>query len=140
MHRLRKITAEDLEYLAIHRARVRRFRTRESQLDNLGEYVVPTGGAALDDAQLRLLGLTGAERYLDGYVPLSEVETLKEKFGLIEDPSGNVTLRAVSIEDAFEDGITPAAAVFLDLAGSLNTRESAAGLREAEALIAAVAA
>lgn len=140
MHRLRRLTAEDLEHLAGGRAQVRRFRARESQLDDLGEYVVPTGGAALSDAQLRQLGLTGAERYLDGYVRLSEVETLKEKYGLIEDPSGNVILRGVSVEEAFEDGATPVAAVFLDLAGSLNTRESAAGLREASSLIAAVAA
>ncbi|WP_156658013.1 hypothetical protein [Mycobacterium kyorinense] len=67
------------------------------------------------------------------------METLQEKFGLVEDPSGNVTLRGVSVEDAFEDGITPRAAVFLDLAGSLNTRESVAGLQEAATLIAAVA-
>ncbi|KLO41456.1 hypothetical protein ABW17_14140 [Mycobacterium nebraskense] len=140
MHRLRKITAEELEYLAMHRAWVRRFRGRTSTLDDLESYIVPTGGSALDDTQLGLLGLAGATRSLDGYVPLSELEILQEKFGLIEDPSGNVTLRGVSVEDAFEDGITPRAAVFLDLAGSLNTRESAAGLREATTLIAAVAA
>jgi hypothetical protein len=86
------------------------------------------------------LGLTGAARQLDGYIPLSELESLQEKFGLVEDPSGNVTVRGVSIEDAFENGITPHAAIFLDLAGSLNTRESAAGLREAGTLIAALAA
>jgi hypothetical protein len=140
MHRLRRATAEDLEFLAMHRAQIKRFRVRESLLDDLGEYVVPTGGSALDEAQLRLLGLTGAARRLDGYVPLSELEILREKFGLAEDPSGNVTLRAVRVEDAFEDGSTPVAAVFLDLAGSLNTRESVAGLREAGTLIAAVAA
>jgi hypothetical protein len=139
MHRLRKITAEELEHLAIHRAWVRRFRGRESAKDDLGSCIVPTGGSALDDAQLRLLGLAGATRRLDGYVPLSELEILQEKFGLIEDPSGNVTLRGVSVEDAFEDGITPHAAVFLDLAGSLNTRESVAGLRETGILITAVA-
>ena len=140
MHRLRKITAEDLEYLAMHRARVKRFRGRESVLDDLEAYIVPTGGSALDDAQLRPLGLTGTTRLLDGYVPLTELQLLTEKFGLVENPSGNVTLRGVSVEDAFEDGITPRAAVFLDLAGSLNTRESVAGLREAGSLIAAVAA
>ena len=140
MHRLRRITPEELEHLAMHRAWVRRFRGRESVLDDLESYIVPTGGSALDDAQLRLLGLAGATRRLDGYVPLSELEVLQEKFGLVEDPSGNVTLRGVSIEDAFEDGTTPRAAVFLDLAGSLDTRERVAGLREAGTLIAAVRA
>jgi hypothetical protein len=139
-HRLRRTTAEELEYLAMHRARVRRFRGRESALDELGAYIVPTGGSALDDAQLRPLGLAAAARHLDGYVPLSELEILQEKFGLVEDPSGNVTLRAVSVEDAFDDGTAPHAAVFLDLAGSLNTRESVAGLRGADSLIAAAVA
>lgn len=140
MHRLRKITAEELEYLATNRAWVRRFHGRHSTLDDLRACVVPTGGSALDDAQLRRLGLAAAARSLDGYVPLSELEILRERFGLVEDPSGNVTLRGVSVEDAFEDGFTPHAAVYLDLAGSLNTRESVAGLREANTLIAAVAA
>ncbi|BBZ52166.1 hypothetical protein [Mycobacterium heidelbergense] len=97
----------------------------------------------MDDAQLRLLGLAGATRRLerlDGYLPLSELETLQENFGLIEDPSGNVTLRGISVEDAFTDGITPRAAVFLDLAGSLNTQESVVGWREVATLIAAVTA
>lgn len=140
MHRLRRITAEDLEHLAMHRARVRRFRGRESTLDDLESYIVPTGNSALDDAQLGLLGLAGAAHGLDGYAPLSEFGSLLEKFGLIEDPAGNVTLRGVSVEEAFEDGVTPRAAVFLDLAGSLNTRERVAGLREASTLIAAVGA
>lgn len=142
MHRLRKTTADELEYLAMRRARVRRFRGRESALDDLGAHIVPTGGSAVDDTQLRLLGLAGATRRLgrlDGYLPLPELETLQENLGLIEDPSGNVTLRGVSVEDAFADGITPRAAVFLDLAGSLNTRESVTGLREVATLIAAVA-
>lgn len=139
MHRLRKTTAEELEHLAMRRARVRRFRGRESALDDLGAHIVPTGGSAVDDTQLRLRGLAGATRRLDGYLPLPELQTLRENFGLIEDPSGNVTLRGVSVEDAFADGITPRAAVFLDLAGSLNTRESVTGLREVATLIAAVA-
>jgi hypothetical protein len=140
MHRLRRITVEELDYLAMHRALVRRYRGRESTLDALEAYIVPTGGSAFDDAQLRLLGLAGTSQGLDGYAPLSELEILQAKFGLVEDPAGNVTLRGVSVEDAFEDGVTPRAAVFLDLAGSLNTRESVAGLREAGTLIAAVAA
>jgi hypothetical protein len=140
MHRLRRVTTEELEHLAMHRASVRRFRGRESALNDLESCIVPTAGSALDDAQLRRLGLAGATEGLDGYAPLSELEILLEKFGLVEDPSGNVTLRGVSVEGAFEDGVTPRAAVFLDLAGSLNTRESAAGLREAGTLIAAVLA
>jgi hypothetical protein len=140
MHRLRRTTVEELGYLAMHRARVRRYRGRESALDDLASFIVPTGGSALDDAQLRMLGLAGAARHLDGYVPLSELEILQEKSGLVEDPSGNVTLRGVSVEDAFEDGTAPRAAVFLDLAGSLNTRESVAGLRGAGTLIASAAA
>jgi hypothetical protein len=140
MHRLRKVTAEELEYLAMHRASVRRFHGRESVFDEVESYIVPTGSSALDATQLRLLGLTHAERCVDGYLPSSEMDVLQAKFGLIEDPAGNVTLRGVRVEDAFEDGITPRAAVLLDLAGSLNTRESAAGLREAAALIEAVGA
>jgi hypothetical protein len=140
MHRLRRTTPEELDYLAMHRGWVRRFRGRESTFDELESYIVPTGGSALDDTQLRLLGLAGATQGLDGYAPLSEFGILQEKFGLVEDPAGNVTLRGVTIEDAFEDGVTPRAAVFLDLAGSLNTRESVAGLREAGTLITAVAA
>jgi hypothetical protein len=140
MHRLRKVKSEDLEYLAMHRAFVRRFSGRESTLDEVESYIVPTGCSALDATQLGLMGLTSAQRSVDGYLPLSEVNLLQVKFGLIEDPAGNITLRGVRVEEAFDDGTTPRAAVLLDLAGSLNTRESAAGLRETAALIEAVAA
>lgn len=140
MHRLRKVDAEDLEYLAMHRALVRRFRARESVLDEVETFVVPTGGSALDATRLQQMGLTGAVRLVDGYLPMSEVELLQARFGLVDDPAGNVTLRGVTVEDAFQDGTTPLAAVVLDLGGSLNTRERAAGLREAATLIEAVGA
>jgi hypothetical protein len=140
MHQLRKVDAEDLEYLAVHRALARRFRAHESVLDEIKSFVVPTGGSALDATRLQQMGLTGAVRSVDGYLPMPEVELLQARFGLVDDPAGNVTLRGVTVEDAFHDGTTPLAAVVLDLAGSLVTKERAAGLREAATLIEAVAA
>lgn len=133
--RLRKTTVDDLQYLASRRARVLVFRARPTVLPDLTGYVVPTGASALSAMQLRELGLTAADRNLDGYVPAVELARLQGKFGLIEDSSGNVTLRAVTVEDAFSGGVAPPAAIMLDLAGSLDTRESAAGRRETAALI-----
>lgn len=133
--RLRKSTADDLRYFAARRARVLVFRARPSVLSDLAGYIVPTGVSALNATQLRELGLTAADRNLDGYVPVSELAGLQKKFGLVEDPSGKVTLRAVTVEDAFSGGEAPRAAIMLDLASSLDTRESAAGRHETAALI-----
>ena len=135
MHRLRAASVQDLEYLASRRARVRRLRCRVTMLDDLASYVVPTGGSALDVSQLRRWGLTAADgRHLDGYVPVGDVDALAARFAMVEDTAGNVTLRAVELEQAFLDGRAPRAAVALDLADSLNTRERAAGLHELAAL------
>jgi hypothetical protein len=134
--RLRKTTVDDdLQYLASRRARVLVFRARPIVLPDLTGYVVPTGVSALSAMQLRQLGLTVADRNLDGYVPAVELARLQAKFGLIEDCSGNVTLRAVTGEDALSGGVAPRTAIMLDLAGSLDTRESAASRRETAGLI-----
>jgi hypothetical protein len=134
--RLRKTAVDDLQYLASRRARVLLLRARPTVVSDLAGYLVPTGASALSVTQLRELGLTAADRNLDGYVPAGELGGLQAKFGLIEDASGNVTLRAVTVEDAFSGGVAPRAAIMLDLASSLDTRESAAGRRETAALIA----
>ena len=134
--RLRKTAVDDLQYLATRRARVLLFRARPTVVSDLAGYLVPTGASALSVTQLRELGLTAADHNLDGYVPAGELAELQAKFGLIEDASGNVTLRAVTVEDAFSGGVAPRAAIMLDLASSLDTRESAAGRRETTVLIA----
>jgi excisionase family DNA binding protein len=134
-HRIRKIAVDDLRYLASRRAGVLVFRAHPAVLPALAGYVVPTGASALSAAQLRELGLTDADRHLDGYVPASELAGVQAKYGLVEDPSGNVTLRAVTVEDAFSGGVAPRAAIMMDLAGSLDTRESAAARREIGTMI-----
>ena len=133
-HRLRNTSAADLPHLAMRRAEVRHFRARTPSLQDLAELIVPTATSALDETQQQL-GLTDAHRHVDGYVPVNELVSLQARFGLIEDPKGNVTLRTVTVEDAFVGGAAPRAAVALDLAGSLSTRESAAGTREVAALL-----
>lgn len=134
-HRLGKTTAADLQYLASRRARVQFFRARPAVLPKLAECVVPTGSSALSARQLHELGLSAADDNLEGYVPASELTALQATFGLIEDPSGNVCLHAVTVEDAFLTGATARAAIMLDLAASLDTRESAVGRREITTLI-----
>ncbi|WP_431954242.1 helix-turn-helix domain-containing protein [Nocardia lijiangensis] len=127
MHRLRRTDIDDLLYLASRRARILRFRAHRSALDELSTWVVPTGAFALDDARRRTFGLTTAETDLDGYIGSDTVDSAIDQFGLIEDPAGTVTLRVVTEEHAFTGGTTPQAAVALDLAESLNSRERSAG-------------
>lgn len=138
IHRLRKSSVDDLVYLARQRARARRFRCHTTMLDDIASRVVPTGGSALHVDNLRQWGLTPAQKHLDAYLPVGDVDALAERFALVDDAAGNVTLRGVTCFDAFAHGRPPLAAVALDLADSLNTRERTAGLRELGSLHAAV--
>ncbi|MFI6173569.1 helix-turn-helix domain-containing protein [Nocardia sp. NPDC051052] len=134
-HRLRKAEADDLAYLTSQRAQVQRFRCHPSALDELSSHIVRSGTSALTEADLRRLGLTRAADRLDGYIPSDALGPIIDGFGLSADLTGNVILRTVATEDAFADGQTPRAAIALDLAESLDTRDHAAGLRDLTTLL-----
>ncbi|MEU7142178.1 hypothetical protein ABZ942_22210 [Nocardia sp. NPDC046473] len=94
-----------------------------------------SGTSALTEADLARLGLTRAADRLDGYIPSDALGPIVDGFGLSADVAGNVVLRTVTTEDAFADEQPPRAAIALDLAESLDTREHAAGLRDLTALL-----
>lgn len=129
-HRLRRTTAPEMQHVARNRAEVRRFRSRRaSMLAEIADEIVPTAGS-VESQRLQALGLTAGRRSVDGYVPADQIAALAADFGLVEDVTGAVTLRAVTFERAFTEGVAPRAVVALDLSESLDTREQAAGLRE----------
>ncbi|MBP2188509.1 hypothetical protein [Nocardia goodfellowii] len=134
-HRLAGTGPEDLAYLARNRAQVRRFYCHPALIDELAEYIAPSGAFALGAREQRAHGLTNATAALDGYVAADTVAAVIEEFSLLDDPAGPVTLRVVSHEHAFAGGKTPRAAIALDLAASLDTRERSAGLRDLAELL-----
>ncbi|MEV7607781.1 DNA-binding protein [Paenarthrobacter sp. NPDC089322] len=134
----RKLGATQVSELAIlarKRARTHRFRGTADVIERLREHVLATGVSAMaDDAIAHRFELAGSRGTADGYVMFDDADALKEAYGLIDDPEGNVILREVTTSSAFADGV-PLAAVALDLLESPATRERAAGRRVLEELL-----
>ena len=134
------MTTQELVRAVRHRADVVRYRASTSFLTELRDRVVLTGTAAVDAdrATAAQFGLGTAQREtVDGYVNRAAVAELVERYFLIEDERGNVTLR---ITDDLSDGGTVAdtVTVALDLTESLDARERAAGLRVLSEQLAAL--
>ncbi len=141
LHRLRRTDAEGLPHLATARAQTQRFRCHPASLGDLKPLVVVTGLSALGEPESVQLGITlDRGTTLDGYVPHEAMGRLVHEFLLKADPAGSVTLRSVTVDDAFIDGRTPWAAVVLDMAESLDTRERSAGMSELTRLLEEVRA
>ena len=135
---LRDLGVDDVIDLARGRAAVRRFRTTPDVVDELRGHLLPTGAAALADAETaRLFGLTEGAGTADGYVMAGDAVRLQEGLGLIDDREGNVTIREVTLNAPFAAGSVPIAAVALDLLESPGTREQSAGRRVLEELLRA---
>ncbi len=95
-----------------------------------------SGASALSDyAMSELFDLTAVEWGADGYVGASNFADVVKKLGLIDDVDGDVTVRVVPDDAGYAVDQVLAAAVAVDLAESLDTRESAAGMRVLEGML-----
>jgi hypothetical protein len=129
--RLRGMQPHDLVRHGRWRAKTIRYRASASYLDDLAQHLTLTGTSAIDaDPKLtRLFGLSGARAAsVDGYVSAEAVAALVNRFFLVRDIDGNVTLRVTDAE-YHSSRIASVATVALDLADSLDPRQRAAGLR-----------
>lgn len=124
---LKTRSVDEVIAAARNRAHVRKFRATPDAIVRLREHVAATGGSAMEDDRIAVIfGLAGGGGFLDGYVPAGAADELAEAFYMEEDPGGNVTLREADFDEALINGV-PAAAIALDLAESLATREHSAG-------------
>jgi hypothetical protein len=90
-----------------------------------------------------IAGLTAAADRIDGYVDADTMERLVRRYRLSPDPAGGVVLRATDMpKDVVADLARGKRHVLaaLDLAGSTDTRERAAGRRLLERAIGALRA
>ncbi|WP_137725505.1 hypothetical protein [Prescottella subtropica] len=140
VHRLRRSSAHDIAFLARRRAVTHRMRGWGAGTRTLlAERLAVTGRSAVEYGGLATRfdlgsGIVGAG--VDGYALDSDYGALVDECGLIPDASeGDVVIRVVTSPVAFADGITPLAAVALDLMESLDTRERSAGVRVLEELL-----
>lgn len=81
-----------------------------------------------------VFGLAGGGGFIDGYVPTGMADQMAAAFHMEEADDGNVTLREIDFEEGLRNG-TPVAAIALDLAESLATREQSAGRRVLKKLL-----
>lgn len=129
--RLVKITGEGLVQAMRRRAAVQRYRASESFLDQITASVMLTGASAIDSnyelAQEFGLAMKASDS-VDGYISQRGVRQLIRSCHLVEDATGNVTLRETDMK-ALLKGSFQAIIIALDLAESLDARQRAAGLR-----------
>jgi hypothetical protein len=130
-HRLRASGASELCWLARRRATVHRMRGwgRDSGL-------LHTGVSALrDPAMSALFDLSPVQRGADGYVRARDFADVVTTLGLFDDVEGDVIVRVVPDDAGYIVDHALTAAVAVDLAESLDTRESAAGMRVLQNLL-----
>jgi len=130
-HRLRASSTSQLCWMTRRRASVHRMRGRGTVTGLLASGV----SALHDEAMSALFDLTAVDGGVDGYVRARDLARMVDAAGLVDDVDGEVIVRVVA-EDAgyMVDHVLPAA-VAVDLAESLNTRESTAGIRVLEDLL-----
>ena len=130
--RLRGLGAEELVERARGRASVSRYVAHRSATERLRAELVDTSSAAAR------LGLA-ATNSIDGYLETSDVEAVVARHGLMRDDTGNVTLRATSMDlDVVRDLVSASDVLAaLDLAESLDVRERRAGIDALERALGA---
>ena len=134
--RLRDLNAGEVQQLARNRAEVKRYRATPTALDALQEALIPTAGSALRNNEIaHRFGLAGGGGFFDGYAASGDGSKLAAALGMVDDPSGNVTIREASLSEPFAEQITPLAAIAVDLMDSLATRERSAVMRVLEELL-----
>ncbi|MEI7519627.1 MAG: hypothetical protein WCJ98_14255 [Mycobacteriaceae bacterium] len=130
-HRLRASSASELCWMTRRRATVHRMRGWGKDTGLLHSGV----SGLRDPAMSELFDLAAVDRGADGYVRACDFADLVTTLGLVEDRDGDVTVRVVPDDAGYAFDRMPTAAVAVDLAESLDTRESAAGLRVLEDLL-----
>jgi excisionase family DNA binding protein len=124
-HRLRAADAAELTWATRRRATMRRMRGwgRDAGL-------LQTGVSALSDAAMSsLFDLSPVERGADGYVRARDFADVVTTSGLFDDAEGDVIVRVVPDDAGYAVDHALTAATAVDLAESLDARESAAGHR-----------
>lgn len=131
-HRLRASSASELSWMTRRRATVR-------HMQGWGRYagLLASGRSALhDQSTAAQFDLTAGAGGTDGYVRATDFTALTATLGLFDDVDGDVTVRVVPAAAGYKVDRVLTAAVAVDLAESLDTRESAAGVRVLESLLA----
>lgn len=124
-HRLRASSASELCWMTRRRATVHRMRGWGKDTGLLN-----TGVSALRDPVVSEgFNLTPVTNGCDGYVCARDFAAVTTALGLVEDFDGDVTVRVVPDDAGYAVDRVLTAAVAVDLAGSLDTRESAVGMR-----------
>lgn len=130
-HRLRASSASQLCWMTRRRASVRRMRGWGTDTG-----LLVSGVSALhDEAMSQQFDLTAADGGVDGYVRARDFAGMVAAAGLVEDVGGDVIVRVVPEDAGYAVDHIMTAAVAVDLAGSLDTRESAAGIGVLESLL-----
>ncbi|MGY1709079.1 helix-turn-helix domain-containing protein [Geodermatophilus sp. SYSU D00758] len=109
-----------------NRAAVHRYSAHPRALDHLAADVVESG------ATRGIGGLTAVPGRLDGYVDVTALPRLVQRYGLETDPAGSVTLRATGMPGEVVAELARGrrhVLAGLDLAGSTDARERSAGER-----------
>jgi hypothetical protein len=130
-HRLRTSNASQLCWMTRRRAAVHRMRGWGKDTGLLASGV----SALHDEAMSELFDLTAVDRGVDGYVRARDFAGVIGAAGLFDDPDGDVIVRVVPEDAGYAVDHIVTAAVAVDLAESLDTRESAAGIRVLEDLL-----
>lgn len=124
-HRLRASSASELCWMTRRRATVHRMRGWGKDTG-----LLHSGGSALRDPVVsEQFDLTAANHGSDGYVRARNFASVTTALGLVDDVDGDMTVRVVPDDAGYAVDRVLTAAVAVDLAGSLDTRESAAGMR-----------
>jgi hypothetical protein len=124
-HRLRAVDADELTWATRRRATVHRMRDWSRDVG-----LLRTGVSALQDpAMSALFDLPVVESGADGYVRARDVADVVTTPALFDDTEGNVTVRVVPDDAGYRVDHPLTAAIAVDLAESLDARESAAARR-----------
>ena len=124
-HRLRAGRASELCWMTRRRATVHRMRGWGKDTG-----LLHSGVSALRDPVVsERFNLTAVTNGSDGYVHVRNFAAVTTALGLIDDVNGDMTVRVVPDDAGYTVDRVLTAAVAVDLAGSLDTRESAAGMR-----------
>lgn len=131
-HRLRAARAMEVAWLTRRRATVHQMQGWDRDTG-----LIPTGVSALrDPAMSALFDLTPVDRGTDGYVLAGNFDALVANLGLLDDPEGDVVVRVVPDDAGCTLHRPLIATIAVDLSESLDSRESAAGLRVLKGLLA----
>jgi len=124
-HRLRASRASELCWMTRRRASVHRMRGWGKDTG-----LLHSGYSALRNPVVsERFNLTPATNGSDGCVRARNFAAVTTELGLVDDVDGDMTVRVVPDDAGYAVDRVLIAAVAVDLAGSLDTRESAAGMR-----------